>query len=49
MDVKLWGGEGREEGVSSRLNKFKYMIVRIILEFMEYFPRLFMFINIIPF
>jgi hypothetical protein len=48
MDVKLWGG-GREERVSSRLNKFKYRIVCIIMEFIEYFPRLFMFVNVIPF
>jgi hypothetical protein len=51
MDVKLWGEgrKGREEGVSSRLNKFKYRIVCIILEFIEYFPHLFMFVNVIPF
>jgi hypothetical protein len=49
--VKLWGvgRKGREEGVSSRLNKFKYRIVCIILEFIENFPQRFMFVNIIPF
>jgi hypothetical protein len=40
---------GREEGVSSRLNTFKYRIVCIMLQFIEYFPHLFVFVNIIPF
>jgi hypothetical protein len=45
MDVKLCGGVGKRKGLSSTLNKFKCRIVCTILEFVEYFPHLF----IIPF
>jgi hypothetical protein len=37
------------KGELLRLNKFKYRVVCIILEFIEYFTYLIMFVNIISF
>jgi hypothetical protein len=47
MDMKLLGEEGKGRRGVPRLNKFKYSILCIILEFIEYFPHLFMLVNII--
>jgi hypothetical protein len=43
------GGGGEEAGDMSRLNKFKYRIACVILEFIEHFTNFSIFINMISF